>query len=93
MSSELTPAKALQLEFWTAFREYVTEHSPVVRAQKPLAQHWLNFINPDQSESTIDEALPTVCRIESPSLLHYTTTCLPDCCLGAYCHLHSKRME
>ena len=43
VSSELTPAKALQLEFWTAFREYVTEHSSVVRAQKPLAQHWMNF--------------------------------------------------
>lgn len=42
-TEELTPTKALQLEYWTAFREYVTRHSTVVRAQKPLPQQWMNF--------------------------------------------------
>lgn len=42
-TEELTPAKALQLEFWTAFHEYVTMHSNVVRAKKPRAQHWMDF--------------------------------------------------
>ena len=39
----LTPAKALQFEFWTAFRDYVTDKSTSVRAQKPLPQNWMNF--------------------------------------------------
>ena len=39
----LTPAKELQLEFWTAFREYVERSGATFRATKPLAQHWMNI--------------------------------------------------
>jgi len=42
-TDKLTPAKALQLEFWTAFRDHVAEHSTIVRAQKAAPQHWMNF--------------------------------------------------
>lgn len=39
---ELTPAKELQLEFWTAFSEYVSERGSPIRTTKPLPQHWMN---------------------------------------------------
>jgi hypothetical protein len=39
---ELTPTKELQLEFWTAFSQYVDERSSAVRTTKPLPQHWMN---------------------------------------------------
>jgi len=42
-SEQLTPAKELQLEFWTSFREYLQENSKIVRPQKPLPQHWMNL--------------------------------------------------
>lgn len=41
-NSELTPTKQIQLKFWTAFREYMTEKNSFVRCQKPFAQHWTN---------------------------------------------------
>ena len=43
VNGELTPAKALQLEFWTAFRSYVLEHSKVIKPTKPLPQAWMNI--------------------------------------------------
>lgn len=39
----LTETKQLQLDFWTAFRSHVEEHSDRVKATKPLAQHWMNI--------------------------------------------------
>ena len=39
---ELTPAKELQLRFWTAFREFMNDNGSSVRCQKPLPQHWTN---------------------------------------------------
>ena len=36
---DLTDVKKLQLEFWSAFREWMEQHSSV-RCQKPLPQHW-----------------------------------------------------
>jgi len=42
-SENLTEAKKLQLEYWTAFRDYVLKHSSVIKSQKPLPQHWTNF--------------------------------------------------
>lgn len=42
-SEDLTETKQLQLEYWTAFRDYVSEHSKVLKSQKPLPQHWTNF--------------------------------------------------
>lgn len=39
----LTDAKKLQLEYWTAFREFLLENSNKIRPQKPLPQHWTNF--------------------------------------------------
>ena len=41
--AELTPAKALQLEFWTAFRDYLVANSKTLKPQKPLPQHWANY--------------------------------------------------
>ncbi len=40
---ETTPAKQLQLEFWTAFRNYVEEHGASFRTTKPLPQNWMNI--------------------------------------------------
>ena len=42
-SENLTEAKKLQLEYWTAFREFVSSNSTVLKSQKPLPQHWTNF--------------------------------------------------
>ena len=41
--TDLTPAKILQLEYWNAFRDYVLEHSTVMRPQKAWPCHWMNF--------------------------------------------------
>lgn len=37
---EITPHKQTQLEFWTAFRDYMEEKSNI-RCQKPSPQHWM----------------------------------------------------
>ncbi len=39
----LTDNRRLQLEFWTAFRSYVEEHSSRLKPTKPLPQNWMNF--------------------------------------------------
>lgn len=40
---ELTATKELQVEFWTAFREFVLSRSSVIRPTKALPQHWMNI--------------------------------------------------
>jgi hypothetical protein len=40
-AGEITEHKQLQLNFWTAFREYMNERSSI-RCQKPSPQHWMN---------------------------------------------------
>lgn len=42
-SENLTEGKKLQLEYWTAFRDYVLANSATLKPQKPLPQHWTNF--------------------------------------------------
>lgn len=42
-SDNLTDTKLLQLEYWTALREYIGKYSQVIKSQKPLPQHWTNF--------------------------------------------------
>lgn len=39
--AEMTEGKRLQLEFWTAFRDYAEQHAKRIRATKPLPQHWM----------------------------------------------------
>ena len=39
----LTETKQLQLDYWTAFREYLLKNSKILRPQKPLPQHWTNI--------------------------------------------------
>lgn len=39
----LSDTAQLQLAYWTAFREYVLEHSTTLRPTKPLAQNWYEF--------------------------------------------------
>lgn len=41
-SENLSKTKKLQLEYWTAFREYVLANSNMIKPQKPLPQHWTN---------------------------------------------------
>lgn len=41
--AELTPAKQLQLKFWTEFRLFVLERSKTVRPQKANPCHWMSF--------------------------------------------------
>lgn len=38
---EITEHKRVQLQFWTAFRDYMEEKSGI-RCQKPYPQHWMN---------------------------------------------------
>lgn len=38
---ELTTAKELQLQFWTAFREYALDHSKVIKPIRPMPQTWM----------------------------------------------------
>jgi hypothetical protein len=40
---EITPTKQLQLEYWGAFRDYITTNSTIIKPRKPLPQHWYNF--------------------------------------------------
>jgi hypothetical protein len=40
---EFSEMKQLQLEFWTAFREYVQAHNSVITPQKPSPHHWMNL--------------------------------------------------
>jgi hypothetical protein len=39
--AEVTEGKRLQLEFWTAFRDYAGQHAKRIRPTKPLPQHWM----------------------------------------------------
>lgn len=41
--TELTPAKSLNLEYWTSMKEYFENNGAKLRSQKPLPQHWTNF--------------------------------------------------
>jgi len=41
--TELTDTKKLQLDYWTAFKEYMERSKSVVKCQKPQPQHWANF--------------------------------------------------
>lgn len=36
----LTDTKALQLEYWASFREYLQAQNSKIKPQKPLPQHW-----------------------------------------------------
>lgn len=40
-ASELSELRKTQLEFWTAFKKYMEEHSNI-RCQKPAPQQWMN---------------------------------------------------
>ena len=39
----LSEAKALQLEYWTGFYEYLQNFSKIIRPRKPRPQHWSSF--------------------------------------------------
>ena len=41
--SELTPTKSLQVEYWSAFRDYLKQAGSRLKATKPLPQHWMNI--------------------------------------------------
>ncbi len=40
---ELTEAKALNLEYWTAMKKYFEQSGTKLKSQKPQPQHWTNF--------------------------------------------------
>lgn len=42
-ADEVTPVKQLQLEYWTAFREYLRQSGSFLKGRKPRPQHWYNF--------------------------------------------------
>lgn len=42
-SQNLTDAKALNLDYWTAMKKYFEEKGTFLRHQKPQPQHWTNF--------------------------------------------------
>lgn len=41
--NKITVTKQLQLEYWTAFKDYVKKSSKILKSQKPLPQHWTNM--------------------------------------------------
>ena len=41
--SDLTDTKALNLEYWTAMRNYFETSGTKIRSQKPSPQHWTNY--------------------------------------------------
>lgn len=41
--ANLTGAKALQLKFWTYFRDYADSQPSTLKATKPLPQNWMSF--------------------------------------------------
>jgi hypothetical protein len=41
--SDLTDSKRLQLDFWTAFRDYADQHARRFKPTKPLPQHWMTI--------------------------------------------------
>ncbi len=43
MAGELTPAKQLQVEYWAAFRDYMSECGTFIRTTKALPQAWMNI--------------------------------------------------
>ena len=40
---ELSPVKKMQLEFWTAFREFAIKKAIRIKPTKPFPQHWMNI--------------------------------------------------
>lgn len=42
-SGGLSEAKQTQLNFWHGFRAHVEEHAKLIKATKPLPQHWMNI--------------------------------------------------
>jgi hypothetical protein len=42
-TESLTNAKQLQLEFWTAFREFVLDQKTIIKPRKPQPQVWMSF--------------------------------------------------
>lgn len=42
-SQAITPRQQLQLEFWTAFREYALDNASRIKPTKPAPQHWMNL--------------------------------------------------
>lgn len=41
--SDLSEAKAMQAEFWTAFREFVASRGSFIKTTKALPQNWMNI--------------------------------------------------
>lgn len=42
-TSNLSPLKIRQQDFWLEFCEYVRKRDPIIKLHKPAPQHWLNF--------------------------------------------------
>ena len=42
-SENFTEARKLQLEYWTALRNYLYENSTILKPQKASPKHWMNF--------------------------------------------------
>ena len=40
---QLSAVKKLQLDYWTAFRDYLQQQESEIRPQKPAPQHWANI--------------------------------------------------
>lgn len=42
-SGGLTPTRQMQLEYWTAFKQFLEDRGSALRPQKPYPQNWSNF--------------------------------------------------
>lgn len=42
-SDALTETKKFQLDYWTAFRSWIENHSSIIRPTKPLPESWMTF--------------------------------------------------
>jgi len=74
---ELSSTQQMQLEYWTAFKEFLGEQRSPLKAQKPFPQHWTNFaigrsgFHLSAAVNTRDALVTVSLIIDSPSAKVY----------------------
>ena len=74
---QLTQTKQLQLDYWISFNGVLTERRGLIKARKPLPQHWLDFsfnagigiIYPNATINTRERVIEVTLLISGPNRL------------------------
>jgi hypothetical protein len=64
----LTVSKRLQVQCWTAFREYVLTHGKRIKPTKPLPQNWSNRPDTHDCPARGSSVTSTLCPIMASSI-------------------------